>query len=513
MLSIAQSSGFQRNHRLRNHIVFGFVICFLLLGATGFSGWTANRRAAAAPPSGKVIVVLKNGHQITTSSSISKAKKAGVKPTHVYSTVINGYSASVTPDQAQELANDPNVAAIVPDLPVHAAAQTVPNNIKRVGATQNSTAKIDGVDKRVNADIAIIDTGVDTSQPDLNVVGGTDCVLGNADPNATFDDVQGHGTHVAGTAAAIDNASTIVGVAPGARIWSVRVLDSSASGSESDVICGLDWVAVHANTIDVVNMSLEGPGTDNKCGQGDPLHDAVCDVVNAGVPIVVAAGNEGDDIEHATFVLRDRVVVAPVIPAIYSEVITVSAFTDTDGIGGGSGPSCDGNRDDEFASYSNYGAGVDIAAPGTCVLSTWGFGGTNTLSGTSMATPHVTGAIALYKAANPSASVASVRNWLLTIATSSQAGGHGFTGDPDGTHEPVLWLGPAGNPRAILSPTRGTVNKYITATVIDFPPHANVWLRWDGTLLGKFPIDGSGGATFTFRVPAAPLGKHVVRMA
>ncbi len=503
MLLVARSSAIQRNQHPRHRFLTGLLICLLLLGATGLGSWSFNRRAAAAdPPSGDVIVVLKDDQ--VAAATTSRSRTAAVTPTHVYTNVINGFSATVTQEQADALANDPAVAAIVPDRPIHAAAQTIPDNIKRVGANQNSTARIDGADQRVNADIAVLDTGVDTSHPDLNVVGGTDCVVGNGNPGATFTDRNGHGTHVAGIAAAIDNGSGVVGVAPGAKIWSVRVLDSTASGSEGTLICGLDWVAAHSSTIDVVNMSVEGGGADSTCfstSSPDPLHDAICKVVNKKIPVVVAAGN-------------DTKTTTNVIPATYPEVITVSAFTDTDGIAGGSGPGCPNfGSDDRFAPYSNFGADVDIAAPGSCVLSTTLGGGTGEKTGTSMATPHVTGAIALFKSANPGASIASIRNWLFTIAASSQSSGRGFKGDPDSTHEPVLWLGPAGNPRAVLSPTNGTVNSYISGTVTDFPPHTNVWLRWDGNLIGKYPVNSAGDANFVFQAPASPIGQHAVRMA
>jgi subtilisin family serine protease len=158
-------------------------------------------------------------------------------------------------------------------------------------------------------------------------------------------------------------------------------------------------------------------------GNADALHTAICRSVKAGVTYAVAAGNSAADSTSFT-------------PAGYEEVITVSALSDSDGIPGGTGgaPSCrTTERDDYFASFSNFGAPVDIAAPGVCILSTWLGGGYNTISGTSMATPHVTGAAALYIAANPGATPAQVKAGLQASATPGA-----IPGDPDPFKEGIL---------------------------------------------------------------------------
>jgi len=199
-------------------------------------------------------------------------------------------------------------------------------------------------------------------------------------------------------------------------------------------------VAANAATegIKVINMSLGGSANkaDQKsCESGEtgPLHEAVCNVRAVGVSVVVAAGNEGTN-------------AAKTAPATYPEVITVSAFKDLNGEYGGGGKSkqCGSRGDDTFAGFSNYGADVDIAAPGVCILSTWCGGKYQTLSGTSMAAPHVTGAVALYiaKGSGPDTPDA-VREWLLSSAASQpQNSQFGFKGDPDKHREPVLYLGP-----------------------------------------------------------------------
>ena len=206
----------------------------------------------------------------------------------------------------------------------------------------------------------------------------------------------------------MDNSIGVVGVAPGARLWAVKVLDANGNGWWSSVICGLDWVYANRSTIDVVNLSLGGNGSDTTCSDpADPLHGAICRVVSAGIPVVVAAGNAGKD-------------AATTVPATYDEVIAVSAFADTDGAPGGRGPWQCGYGDDWFATFSNFGADVDIAAPGVCIRSTSLGSWYAELSGTSMATPHVTGAVALHLTETPAATPSDVRGWLLDIASRPQ---------------------------------------------------------------------------------------------
>ena len=237
--------------------------------------------------------------------------------------------------------------------------------------------------------MAVIDTGVDLDHPDLNVnrAKAKNCALA-----LSADDDNGHGSHVSGTIGALDNGAGVVGMAPGARIWPVKVLNAAGVGFTSDIVCGIDYVTANASSIEVANMSLGGDGSDDgNCGRtdGDAEHEAICASVAAGVTYVVAAGNDSAD-------------AATSAPAAYDEVITVSALSDFNGLPGGGAPStCRADVDDTFADYSNYGADVDLIAPGTCILSTWMNGGYDTISGTSMASPHVAGGAALYKATHP----------------------------------------------------------------------------------------------------------------
>jgi subtilisin len=250
-----------------------------------------------------------------------------------------------------------------------------------------------------------------------------------ATSGSSWADDNGHGTHVAGIAAAIDNDRGIVGVAPGARVWAVKVLAADGGGSFSDVICGLDWVVANRNTIDVVNLSLSGQGSDGPC-ESSPLHQAICNVVNSGVTVVVAAGNQGTDASTR-------------VPANFDEVITVSAMADSDGAPGQDGPpTCSGQADDTFFAFSNFGADIDIAAPGDCIDSLWNDGTVRSESGTSSASPHVAGAVALFVQSNGSQpNPEQVRTWLLTEASKPQQDPEfGFSGDSDRVPEPMLWL-------------------------------------------------------------------------
>src|SRR6266566_2021020 len=184
----------------------------------------------------------------------------------VYGAAIKGYSATLSSAAVDALRSDPRVAAVVADRPVHLEAQRLPTGINRVDGERSSTVSGNGTGS-VSVDIAIIDTGIDTNHPDLNVVGGVAC------NGSGYEDRNGHGTHVAGIAAARDNATGVVGVAPGARLWAVRLLDASGAGSWSNVICGVDWVTRNAGRIEVANMSLGGSGSKpsrSGCSTGNP---------------------------------------------------------------------------------------------------------------------------------------------------------------------------------------------------------------------------------------------------
>ncbi|HVB65115.1 MAG TPA: S8 family serine peptidase [Nitrolancea sp.] len=367
------------------------------------------------------------------------AHSAGFKVDQSYDAVIKGFAARLTPAQVQFLNATAQVTSVEPDLPTHITDQTTPTGIERIGDTSNGTASINGTDNPLNINVATLDTGVDPTHPDLNVAGGYNCTSSNT---SAWTDDNGHGTHVAGTIAARDNSLGVVGVAPGARIWAIKVFDSTGSGAVSNIICGLNWVAQHSSTIKAVNFSGAWSGSNTlNCGaagyvtvqawwgtyrtyqQQDTAHEAVCNMVNNyGVPFIVAAGNSGTDASNT-------------LPAAYPEVISVGAIADSDGLPGGLGPSTQYGADDTRATFSNYGPAVTIYAPGVNILSTWPMNiapyGYNTISGTSMATPHVTGAVLLYDLNHPGATPAQIKAALVAN------GEAGNWGSPYGT-QPLL---------------------------------------------------------------------------
>jgi subtilisin family serine protease len=279
-----------------------------------------------------------------------------------------------SPAMAEALTSEAGVVRVDPDVEVQATAKPAP--------AQPSEEMPWGVN-RVDADlawsattgagkvVAVVDTGIDKTHPDLaaNIVGGRNFVRKGATPAdpAKWNDDNGHGTHVAGTVAALDNDIGVVGVAPEAKLLGVKVLDRNGNGYLSDVIAGLNWVIDpngDGDTSDkqaqVVNMSL---GTDSDV---QSFHDAVTGVYNAGVVVVAAAGNDGgtNNVDY---------------PAAYPEVIAVAA---TDSL-------------DTRASWSSGGPEVELSAPGVSVKSTYKGGAYATMSGTSMASPHVAGTVAL----------------------------------------------------------------------------------------------------------------------
>jgi hypothetical protein len=379
-----------------------------------------------------------------------------IRPTQRFQFALEGFAANLTRTQVAVLRRLPGVRAVVPDREfrieqagferlnprrVRAAAapasrQVIPSGVRRVNAHRSPIADIDGRDDaRVNVDVAVLDTGIDP-HPDLNVAGGYDCM--SPFRNA-WRDRYGHGTHVAGTIGAIDDRRGVVGVAPGVRLWAVKALDDHGRGFASWYLCGVDWIMSQRDPanparplIEVVNMSVSARlpgGDDGACGTltGDVLHQAICASVADGTTYVAAAGNQSEN-------------VAGRLPAAYDEVITVSALADYDGRPGGQGrqgsvcPGFSSDADDTYANFSNYGSDVDIIAPGKCILSSYPRGRWVRFSGTSMATPAVAGAVALYLARYPNARPGQVRDALVRAGSSRWR----TSTDPDGRPDPLL---------------------------------------------------------------------------
>ena len=385
----------------------------------------------------------------------------GFRASHRYSRALKGFSARLSDRQVEKIKADPTVRFVSPDREVKAldavplnSGDSAPSGVRRIDAATATTSR-----QSSSVNVAVIDSGINLAHSDLNAVNGTNCVS----PGAQALDDHGHGTHVAGTIAAENNGAGVVGVAPGTKVYSVKVLDSTGSGTWSGVICGIDWATSTrtdldpSNDIAVANMSLGGYGDPIQgCSTTtDALHFAICRSTAAGVTYVVAAGNEGYDYDYAA---------APDTPASYPEVLTVTAVADSDGLPGGNGglPTCrTGEVDDRYASFSNYATGSvaaahTIAAPGICIRSTASNGGYTTMSGTSMATPHVAGAVALCLAEEgipgPCAGMtpAQIIDKMRSIAQSQTLSSptYGFTGDPSRAvsgryYGYLLWTAPA----------------------------------------------------------------------
>ena len=400
--------------RFRPVVQLGVVFGVLALGFTAPPTIAGSSAPSVGVVDGSYIVTLEPGNDPARDAPAMAVEYGGRAP-FVYERALPGFSFEGSAGSAARLAQDPKVRTIVPDRRVQTTAQSVPTGVSRIDGPLSGTVSGDGAG-RVDVDIAVIDTGIDTKHPDLNVVGGVNCSTGTG-----YEDGNGHGTHVAGIAAALDDGAGVVGVAPGARLWAVRVLDDTGNGSWSSVICGVDWVTAHAADIEVANMSLAGAGDAGNCNDGG-LRQAICRSVEAGVTYTVAAGNSAVDVSGQ-------------VPASFPEVITVSALADFDGLPGGLGKStCRSGRDDTLADFSNYGTGVDLIAPGVCITSTWKGGGYNTISGTSMASPHVAGAAALYLSDHPRSSPA-------TVVSALRGAGNllwNAAGDPDRSKETLV---------------------------------------------------------------------------
>jgi subtilisin family serine protease len=392
--------------------------------------WT---QTASAADSRSVIVVFQDG--VSAQSTTQQLERQhGFVASQRYTSALHGFAARLPAAVIARIAADPNVAFISEDRPVHAisvpiaAGDSAPTGVRRIGAATTTTAHAAST-----VAVAIIDTGIQLNHPDLNAVTGKSCQVYSLDAN----DDHGHGTHVAGTIGAKNNGSGVVGVAPGTTLYAVKVLNLAGAGLSSDVICGIDWVTANASRlgIKVASMSLGGSGSidSSTCATTtDAQRKAICNSTAAGVTYVVAAGNSTADLATTT-------------PAAYPEVLTVTAMTDSDGKAGhtGGAPACRTTEsDDTAASYSNYATASreiahTVAGPGTCIYSTWTMSGYNTISGTSMATPHVSGTVALCFGSGgvagpcagltPAQVIAKIRSDAQAAATPS----NGFTGDPN----------------------------------------------------------------------------------
>jgi len=329
---------------------------------------------------------------VARATEMSTTFGAGL--THVYAHAINGFSAWMSDDRAVALSDDPRVKFVEEDSIMRATVtQTNPPwGLDRIGQRDlplNQTYSYTSTGATVNA--YIIDTGIRLTHRQFGgrASFGFDAMGGNGI------DCNGHGTHVSGTVG-----GSTFGVAKNVRLFAVRVLNCSGSGTNSGVIAGVDWVTANRIRPAVANMSLGG-------GVSAALDTAVRNSIASGVTYAIAAGNSNTNAANSS-------------PARVAEAITVGATTMTDA----------------RSSFSNFGSVVDIFAPGSAILSAWRTSdtATNTISGTSMATPHVAGVAARFLQNNPTASPATVRNELVAQATLNH-----LSGIPLGTANRLLF--------------------------------------------------------------------------
>jgi len=456
----------------RNPFLVVIVAFFLLSPVTNVAS------AQQDQSEGSYIVVLKGSN--SSSSVEADISRAGGRTERRFTRVLNGLSVRIKNSEVSRLRNNPNVLSIERDQQMFAVDTQSPTpswGLDRIdqrslplNSTFTATAQGSGVDTY------IVDTGIFASHTEFTgrLAAGFSSI---ADSNGT-NDCNGHGTHVAGT-----TAGTIYGIAKSATLIPVRVLDCSGSGSNSGVIAGLDWIVAHhiSGKAAVVNMSLGG-------GASTALDTAVQNVINDGIVMVVAAGNSNVDACSTS-------------PARATNALTVGA----------TGQYSAGESTDSRSSYSNYGPCLDIFAPGSRITSSWigGSTATNTISGTSMASPHVAGVAAVLFGRYPGSTASEIASMLLTSATPNVVIGPG-TGSPNY----LLYLDPLGGtptapdavapvapsaPTAItVAPSSGSLSIAFTAGAAGTSPITNY----------KYSLDG--GATWLTRSPASTLSPIIV---
>lgn len=335
------------------------------------------------------IVVLKEEGRNPSAVVKEHERHFGARPRALYAHALKGYAATIPTERVSDVRRDGDVAYVVPDVTVSVANQQLPWGMNKIDAERSSTASGDGRGAISNVRTYVVDTGVDKAHPDLNVVEHLNFAGGR---NA---DCHGHGTQVAGTLAAKDNVRAVVSAAPRAPVTALKVLGCDGSGSASSVIKAVDWITAHARRPAVANLSLSGSAS-------RALDDAVRRSAARGIFYAVAAGNDSTD--------ACRRSPARAGAGTSNGIATVAATTSSD----------------REASFSNFGPCVDLWAPGVQITSTRRGGGMTSMSGTSMASPHVAGGGALKlsgaPAASPSAVEAAIREQARMPGTRSRTG-------------------------------------------------------------------------------------------
>lgn len=464
--------------------------------------------ASAAPPARSgYIVVLHNDEQSPAAAAREISDKVGGEVGFVYQYALKGFSITVPAQAIAGLRGNPRVKYVATDDIRYAFAQSEPTGLQRIFATTNTAIGIDGVDdSRVDVDVAVIDTGIDLQHPDLNVSGGVNCT-GSPFNNKCVsggDDDHYHGTHVAGIIGALDNDFGVAGVAPGARLWAVKVLNSRGSGYSSWIIAGIDWVAQNAATIEVANMSLGGSGF------SQAEYDAIQGAVDLGIAFAVAAGNSDDNALNYS-------------PAAFDNVLTVSALADFNGFaGGGAAATCRSDVDDTLADFSNWGPAVNIAAPGVCILSTFPLekGEYGTISGTSMASPYAAGALALLASANKPADATAVGNLYSQVVNAGNDQWDDDSGDGKkekllgvSTFAPVMVAGGGSNTAPVVTITSpADDSSFVSGEAIAFAGSVEDEDNLNSNLTWTSDHDGQigTGVSFTYELS---VGDHTITAA
>jgi len=390
-------------------LILAVVTCVAVSGTAAAQQVLTPERAVP----GQYIVVFDDAQTARSEVAVQAqalARQHGARVLHVYQGALRGFAASMSATAAAAIARNPRVRYVEQD-----SVMTI------VASQPNATWGLDRIDQRdlpldqtytydteaVNVDVYIIDTGIRGTHVEFagRVGNGFTAI---ADGNGT-NDCNGHGTHVSGTVG-----GTIYGVAKSVALHPVRVLGCNGSGSTSGVIAGVDWVKDNHSSPAVANMSLGG-------GVSTALDDAVRSAIASGVTFAIAGGNSNANACNSS-------------PARVAEALTVGATTNTDA----------------RSSFSNFGTCLDIFAPGTNITSAWSTSNTatNTISGTSMATPHVAGVAALYLADHPLATPAEVSAAVVNNATPNKV-----TGAGSGSPNRLLYSRFGGAPPTDLPPT------------------------------------------------------------
>ena len=449
------------------------------------------------------IVTLVDGAN-SVAEAPGLARGAGGRMGLVYQHALTGFQFHGSAAAAAALAQNPRVRAVVADSAVYLAEEFLPYGVMRIDGYRIDPppgAYQEGY-RGQGVRIGILDSGIDLSHPDLaaqiDLSVGKNCV-GSGPPQ----DGHGHGTHVAGTAAAPLNGVGVVGVAAESTLVPIKVFDDSGNSSDAIILCGIEHLIAlrndgdPTNDIPIANLSFGETRAPGSC-VSDPLHEAICRGSAAGIIFVGAAGNEATN--ASTFV-----------PAAYAEVIAVSALADFDGEPGGAA-GCgfevtpgSFECDDTFAFFSNFGAVVDVMAPGVFTYSTGTGGGYEFKNGTSMAAPHVSGVIAVMKAVDPTitpSEVAGLLNqsgecpnqaWADADGIPGCAGQGLWTDDPDGTAEPLVNALRAAQAAALLVGPGATFVPLTPARLLDSRFGNGLSGPFNAGVPRTFQVTGRGG--------------------